>query len=129
MVYPSGVVASFTCGMGVQANNAAYICGDEGYIEVPIPWKPPQEGATYSVVRATPPRMDQPGLSATATVPNSGPRRDFVVDANVELYGIEADDFAGTVIDGKVPMVSREESVGVMRVLDEMRGQMGRETK
>src|SRR5207302_3086127 len=31
MLFPSGVIASFVCGMSVQANNAAYLCGDEGY--------------------------------------------------------------------------------------------------
>src|SRR5436305_14120057 len=70
MIFPSGVLASFVCGMTTQANNAAYLCGDEGYIEVPIPWKPPQRGATFSVVRATPPRMDQAGIEATKSVPN-----------------------------------------------------------
>ena len=39
--FPSGVVASFTAGMSVHADNTAYICGTEGFIEIPIPWKPP----------------------------------------------------------------------------------------
>jgi predicted dehydrogenase len=124
MVYPGGVVASFTCGMLVQANNAAYICGDEGYIEVPIPWKPPERGAGYSVVRATPPLMDSAQLEGARSQPNSGPRKDFTVDAGVELYGVEADDFAATVLDGKAPMMTAGETIGNMRVLEEMRRQV-----
>jgi predicted dehydrogenase len=125
MLYPDGVVASFTCGMLVQANNAAYICGDEGYIEVPVPWKPPECGAAYSIVRATPPRMDAAGLRAAESQPNMGPRKDFTVDAGMELYGVEADDFAATVLDGKAPMMTAAETVGNMRVLEEMRRQVG----
>jgi xylose dehydrogenase (NAD/NADP) len=125
MAFPSGIIASFTCGMSVQSNNAAYLCGDNGYVEVPVPWKPPEWGATFSVVRATPPRMDQPaGIDASKSRPNSGPRREVTIDANTELYGLEADDFAATVLDGKPPMLSRQDSVGNMRVLDEMRRQV-----
>ncbi len=39
--FPGDVVANFICGMNIQGDNTAYILGDEGYIEVPVPWKPP----------------------------------------------------------------------------------------
>ena len=125
MLFPRGIVGSFTCGMSLQADNTAYLCGTEGYIEIPIPWKPPAVGATYTIVRATPPRMDQAGLAAVGSVPNSGPRQTFIVDANMDLYGLEADDFAATVLDGKAPMLTRHDTLGNMRVLDEMRRQIG----
>jgi xylose dehydrogenase (NAD/NADP) len=48
LVFPSGVIASFTCGMSVHADNTASICGSEGYVEIPVPWKPPASGATYA---------------------------------------------------------------------------------
>ena len=125
LVFPRGVVASFTCGMSLQADNTAYLCGSEGYIEIPVPWKPPVKDAKFAVVRATPPRMDHAGLAATITAPNSGPRQTFTVDANLELYGLEADDFAGTVLDGRPPMLTRQDTHGNMRVLDEMRREIG----
>ena len=125
MLFPKGIVAGFTCGMSVQADNTAYLCGTEGFIEVPIPWKPPAQGATYTIVRATPPRMDQAGLAAMKSTPNSGPRQTFTIDANMDLYGLEADDFAATVLDGKPPMLDRRDTLGNMRVLDEMRRQIG----
>ena len=121
MQFPNGVLASFTCGMGVQADNTAYVCGNEGYVETFVPWKPPATGATYTLARSTPPRQDQPGAKAPATPP----RDTRTVDAGKELYAIEADDFAATVLDGKPPMLTRQDSVGNMRVLDEMRRQVG----
>ena len=115
MDFPGDVLASFTAGMGVQADNTAYICGTEGYIEVPVPWKPPVNGAVYTIARGTPPRQDKPPPSK---VP---PRERRSVDANVDLYGLEADDFAATVLDGKPPVVTEADTLGNMAVLDEMR--------
>jgi xylose dehydrogenase (NAD/NADP) len=120
--FPNGVLASFTCGMGVQADNTAYVCGSEGFIEVPVPWKPPATGARFNIVQAVPPRQDV--RQATSMVAGSGPRRSIEVDAGKEVYALEADDFAATVLDGKAPMVSRADTLGNMRVLDEMRRQI-----
>lgn len=117
--FPGGLVASFTCGMSVQADNTAYICGTEGYIEVPIPWKPPTRQATYTIARGTPPRMDG------ASKPAPPPRQVRTVDADRDLYALEADEFAAAVLDGKPPRVSRNDTIGNMRVLDEMRKQIG----
>ena len=116
--FPDGVSASFACGMSVHADNTAYACGTEGFIEVPVPWKPPREDAEYSVVRGTPPRMDGPVKSAPA-------RQTRRVSAAKELYALEADDFAAVVLDGAPPRVDRPDSVGNMRLLDELRRQIG----
>jgi predicted dehydrogenase len=120
LAFPEGVTASFTCGMSVQADNTAYVCGTEGFVEVPVPWKPPRENAEYSVVRGTPPRMDGPVKSAAT--PARQVRR---VTAGKELYALEADDFAASVLDGEPPAVDRRDSVGNMRLLDELRRQVG----
>jgi predicted dehydrogenase len=121
MRFPNGVVASFTCGTQVQADNTAYLCGSDGYIEIPVPWKPPRLQAAYTVARSTPPRMDQPGASA----PAAPPRVTHHVDAPSELYGCEADDFAATVLDGTPPRVTELDTIGNMKVLDEMRRHIG----
>jgi len=115
MEFAGGVLASFTAGMGVQADNTAYVCGTEGYIEIPVPWKPPVNGAVYTIARGTPPRQDNP---KPATIP---PRVTCTVDANVDLYGLEADDFAATVLDGAPPVITEADTLGNMAVLDEMR--------
>jgi predicted dehydrogenase len=119
MHFPGDVLASFTAGMSVQADNTAYVCGTEGYIEVPVPWKPPVSGATYTIARGTPPRQDNPAPIKLA------PRESRTVDAGMELYGLEADDFAATVLDGKPPFVSEADTLGNMNVLDQMRRCIG----
>jgi len=122
MTFPSGVLASFTCGMGLQADNTAYVCGTNGFIEVPIPWKPPVKGAEYTIARATPPRQD---LAGTAGKPQLAPPRvTHRVDSPLPLYGLEADAFAASVIDGTPPFVSEADTIGNMAVLDEMRRQV-----
>lgn len=119
--FPGGVLSSFTCGMTVQADNTAYICGDEGYIEVPVPWKPPPHQAVYVTAHATPPRMDNP----TSSAPAQPSRQTHIIDADMDLYGIEADDFAATTLDGKSPLMERQETIDNMRILDELRRQIG----
>ena len=36
MQFPDGIVATFICGMSVQADNTATIGGSEGYVEIPV---------------------------------------------------------------------------------------------
>jgi predicted dehydrogenase len=124
--FPNDILAGFACGMTVHADNTAYLCGSEGFIEIPIPWKPPSPQATYIVSRSVTPRMDAAAPPAKApAAPGSTPRDVRHVPVNGDLYGIEADDFAATVLDGRPPRLSRQDSVGNMRILDEMRAQIG----
>jgi predicted dehydrogenase len=97
----------------------ANICGTDGYIEIPVPWKPPLTGASFTIARSTPPRQD--GGSAVVLPP----RQTVSVDSTVPLYGLEADDFAATVFDGAPPAVSAADSLGNIRLLDEIRRQIG----
>jgi predicted dehydrogenase len=122
--FPNGVLASFMCGMTVQGDNTAQLCGTEGFIEIPIPWKPPAEQSVYIVSHSAPPRMDAPGAAVTQA-PGSLPREVRKVPVEGHLYGIEADDFAAAVLDGRPPRLTRQDSVGNMRVLDELRRQIG----
>jgi predicted dehydrogenase len=120
--FADDTLATFSCGMSLHADNTASICGSEGYIDIPIPWKPPAEAAEFIVARSTPPRMDSPGAKAPAAAPGRETRR---VSANTDLYGVEADAFAATVQDGAAPAVSEQDTLGNMRVLDAIRGQIG----
>jgi predicted dehydrogenase len=120
MQFPTGVLASFTCGMIAHADNTAYLCGSDGFIEVPIPWKPPHTQAIYILARGTPPKMDGP------VRPQGAPQRETIrVPIHGELYGMEADDFAAAVSDGVTPRVTPQDTIGNMRVLDEIRRQIG----
>jgi hypothetical protein len=79
------------------------------------------KGATYTIARSTPPRMDATGKP----VPAPPPRESHTVDAGKELYALEADDFTSAALEGKPPRLTRQDSIGNMRVLDQMRRQIG----
>ncbi len=120
LAFKNSIVSTFICGMNVQADNTAYLCGSEGFIEIPIPWKPPAQGAQFIITRGTPPRMDK-----TPIVPGPPPRDVRSVNAGGELYAIEADHFAAVVAGEIPPAVTHEDSIGNMQTLDEIRRQIG----
>lgn len=117
--FPNGVTASLTFGMSVQADNTLHVGGEEGWIQVPVPWKPAQCGAVYVVGGQTPPKQD---LAATTPGP-TGPQT-VTVDAPAPLFALEADAFAQAVRSGGPLPVSREDTVGNVRVLTEMARQL-----
>jgi xylose dehydrogenase (NAD/NADP) len=119
--FPNGIQATFNCGMSVQADNTTSICGTDGYIEIPVPWKPPVRNAAWVLGRSIPPLQDLAGKPAPATQP----RETRSVNADAELYAMEADDFAESVLDGRPVRVSRNDTLGNMKVLDEIREQIG----
>jgi predicted dehydrogenase len=117
----NGILASFTCGTGVQADNTAMISGDEGYFEIAWPWKPATGKGGYVLAHSAPPKQDQ----KNAATPAAPPRQVVSIDADQELYALEADDFAATVLEGAPPVISRADTLGNMRCLDEIRRQIG----
>ena len=121
LTFSNGLLASFTCGMTLHADNTAYICGDDGYIEIPVPWKPPVGNARFVIARSTPPRMD----SAGKLIPVAPPREEVRIEGRDDLYAIEADDFAAAVAGERPPRISAADSIGNMVVLDELRRQVG----
>ena len=122
MHFPNDILASFTCGLSVQADNSAYICGTDGYLEIPIPWKPPITGATFTLAQNFAPRMDSAGKKNPAPPPK---RESHSIDAGVDLYGQEADEFAKIILDSTPPTISPADSLGNARVLEIMRHQLG----
>jgi len=119
MQFANGVLATFNCGMTTQCDNTAHLCGTEGYIAVPWPWKPPATGATFTIAHNVPPRQDQPAASGPP------PKQTVTVDAHAELYALEADDFAAAVLDGAPPKVRPEDTLANTRVLEQIRSQIG----
>ncbi len=132
MRFGGGMLGSFTCGMSLHADNTAHLCGTEGSVEIPVPWKPPMQ-SRYVIVRGAPPRQDHTaapdsiaGSAAPASKPAVGPGREVIeVTAPGDVYAIEADAFAACVLDCAAPFVTRDDTLGNMRVLDEMRRQIG----
>lgn len=117
--FASGVMASFHCGMKAHADNTLMISGDKGCLLVPIPWKPPEKGASFTLTQSIPPKMD-----GGTSPPPPGPQT-FTLDAGKPVYGLEADAFADCVLDGAAPFVTMEQSLGHLRMLDALRGKIG----
>jgi len=115
MKYASGVTAEFTCGMMVQQDNTAHICGDEGYITIGWPWKPSPGNAKFDVRRSIPPRQD-----ATQKI-GAAIERTIEVPVTQPLYAIEADEFARVIGGHSMPFVSPEQSIATARVIDQIR--------
>ncbi len=118
--FPNGVTASLTFGMSVQADNTLHLGGEEGWIQVPVPWKPPREGAVYVLGGQTPPKQD---LNAGGAASPPGPRT-ITVETPAPLFALEADAFAQSVRSGETLPVSREDTVGNLRVLAAMARQI-----
>ena len=97
--------AAFTCGMTVEADRTTFIAGSRGYFEIDTPWFC---DGTFTLVT------------------DKGDHRQTVrAAAPMEPYGLEADTFAAVVRDGTKPWISESDTLGNMRVLDELRRQIG----
>ena len=103
------IVATFTCGMTAQADNVLHLGGTEGFINVPVPWKPPAEKAVYHLAGQTPPKMGTPGAKRPAGPPAT---RAFHIDSPSALYAMEADAFADVVQGEREPFMPRQDTLG-----------------
>lgn len=121
MTFSSGITAEFTCGFGLQADNTAYVCGDEGYLSIPVPWKPVPGNGHFIIARGTPPRQDVPGSKTPATPP----RQTIEADDDRDVYAVEADAFAACVLDGAPSFVTQQDSIGNMRTIEALRAAAG----
>jgi D-xylose 1-dehydrogenase (NADP+, D-xylono-1,5-lactone-forming) len=118
--YPNGAIAQVSCAMTVQADNTALLCGTDGWIEVPIPWKPPAKGAQLVLKGQRPPKMDAPGTTPTAPGPET-----ITVDAPCELYGVQADAFADCARHGVEPFMPAADSIALAGQLATLRKRLG----
>ena len=96
------ILCVFTCGMTVENDRTTYVGGSTGHLEVDTPWF----------------------ADGKITVVQGGelPSRDQIIEpAEQGLYALEADAFAGCVLDGDPPWITREDTLGNLAVLDRLR--------
>ncbi len=123
LAFANGVRASFDCGMDLQASNLAQVCGEEGYLDIPVPWKPAVSGAVWHHRGMT--GLKQDASKAGAGLAVAPFEHTHTADAGRPLYALEADAFARAVLDGDRPFVTEDETLARMRVMDELRRQVG----
>lgn len=101
--FPGDILATFTCGMTVESDRTTYVGGTRGWLAIDFPW---QTAESFLIVRGD--------TRETITVPM--PK---------SIYALEADAFADAVRQGTPPWTTRADTLGNMRVLDELRRQIG----
>lgn len=131
--HPQGtdLTATFACGLSLQADNTATVSGEDGYLELPVPWKPPVTDARLVIAHATPPRQDQmpppppPGTTTPAFAPPVAARHEQRLSVDRPLYALEADDFADAADGLRPPAVTPADSLANARTLDRLRRLIG----
>lgn len=118
MRFPGDLLATFTCSMNTQADNAAQVCGDEGYLTIPVPWKPPAGKGQVLIERQIPPKQDGGAAQRPAS-------ERIAIDDARDVYAVEADAFADVIAHKQPPFVLPAESVGNMLVIERVRSRIG----
>jgi predicted dehydrogenase len=118
--YPGGLVMTFRFAMTVQSDNTAMLSGTDGWIEVPIPWKPPARGASFILKGQRPPKMDHSGTNPEPPGPQM-----LSIDSPAELYAIQADAFVAVVQDNAQPFMPPKQSIAQAQLLQAMRKRLG----
>jgi predicted dehydrogenase len=99
--FGEGPLCAFTCGMCVTSDRTTYVGGSEGYLAIDMPW---MSDGTFRLVR-------------------EGQEQLFTEQQYDDQYALEAKVFAEVVQGAAEPWISREDSLGNMRVLDQLRQQ------
>ncbi len=101
--FPGGVLATFTCGMTVEADRSTFIGGSHGHITIPFPW---HSDGTLILTQGT--REQRLQIEPAKTI-----------------FATEADEFAAAAAGEKPPWITPTDTLGNMRVLDELRREIG----
>jgi predicted dehydrogenase/aryl-alcohol dehydrogenase-like predicted oxidoreductase len=112
LLFPGGILAQLTTGVGFSIRQAFRIHGTKGTITVPQPWLPAREGGETRIV---------------VQVAGRPKPREVVVRTKQPLYAIEADTVAANLRrrQARSPAMSWEDSLGNMRALDRWRQECG----
>ena len=108
--FPNAVVAQIAAGVQLELENNVRIVGTEGSILVPSPWVMNGNEAGFTKI-----------LVFKSHIPE-----EIVIESDRGLYALEADHVAEQIAQGHAqsPLVSWEDSLGNMRMLDIWRSQI-----
>lgn len=96
MSFGGDTLATWTCGMTVQADRTTVVAGTEGYLSIDTPWFP----------------------SGDLTLVRGDERQSFFQGDKRPLYALEADCFAACVHGKSAPWLTRDDTLGNVRVLE-----------
>ena len=102
--FPKDILATFTCGMTVFNNWQCSFGGTKGYIQTDNPWF---------------------GCESFKVVDENDNETIYENPSTMGLYAYEVEAFANTILDGAEPWISREDTLGNMKLLDNARQQIG----
>lgn len=101
--FPGDVLATFTCGMTVEADRSTFIGGSHGHIAMPFPWH----------------------SDGTIFLTQGGKEQRLQVEPEKTIFAVEADQFAAAARGETAPWIAKDDTLGNMRVLDDLRRQIG----
>ena len=103
MRFGSRLLSTFTSGMTVESDRTVFVGGTEGWLAIDFPWLLAE---SFDLVKG--------GQRQTIRVPTPKP-----------VFALEAEAFAEAVQTGAEPWITRADTLGNMRALDELRRQIG----
>ncbi len=109
--FANGVVAQVACGVGLTQDNSVRVYGSDGWLHVPVPWKP----------------GDEAGISRIMLYRQGVANPEEFVTTSPPLYALEADAFGAALAAGQreVPQMTLADTLGNMAVLDQWRAAVG----
>lgn len=97
--FADDIFCTFTCGMTVKSDLHTVVVGSQGYMRIDTPWF---TSGRFAIIKGDVEEVVEVGDSTN-------------------YYALQADAFAAHVQDGAKPSITPEDSIGNMRVLDELR--------
>jgi predicted dehydrogenase len=115
LVFPGGGTATFTCSTRSETDQRVHIYGTEGHLSIGIPFNIPPDRPTHVFL-------------THGGEPPVAPDAERFTFETADPYGVEADAFAATILDGVPLPIPPSDAVANMRVIERVFDAAGRAT-
>jgi len=105
LTFPGGGTATFTCSIRSEDDQRVHIYGTEGRISIGIPFNVPPDRPTHVFL-------------AHGGEPPVAPDVEDLTFETADPYGVEADAFAASILDGGPPPIPATDAIANMRVIE-----------